>query len=195
MATWLYQVLNTGVNNSIQMSNTMYLSGFSNQVLTTAELNAGITRITAFYTAHASFLTSTCFWTAGTRVLELDMEDPSAPPVIKGTTAGTTVAGTGGVQTINQAAICIAWRTAIAGRSYRGRTFMGVLAATAVAGGTMSGGLTGSVIAAGNNLITTLAALATPLHLVVYSRKVPACPPITSCYTDAVPDVLRSRKR
>jgi hypothetical protein len=195
MATKVYQVLNTGINGTVALSSTMYLKTFTAGTATAAELNAGIAVIRTFFDQLKTLSPSTNFWTAGNRVLELDWTAPATPPVIMGTTAAAVVAGTGGVQTINQAAICIAWRTATAGRRYRGRTFYGTLAATAVAGGVMSAGLVTTVVNAGTALITGLQALATPLYLSVYSRSAPAVTSIISCNTDQIPDVLRSRKR
>lgn len=191
----VYQVLNSGINAGVLMSNTMNIRATAGAALTAANLNAAIAQIRVFYAALAAYNPSTQVWTAGTRVLELDSANPALPPVIMGCTPAAVVAGTGGVQTINQACLCIAWRTGTAGRSYRGRTFFGALAASVVAGGVVGSGIVTAVNNAANALITNLFALTPSCHLTVYSRKVGVCTDITSGVTDSLPDVLRSRKR
>lgn len=191
----LYRVLNTGTNNTILMSNTMCLIKGAGAVATVADLNAGIGAIRTFYNSLTSLKCNSDAWIPGAKVTEFDPANPGTPGTIMGTTPGAVVTGIGGVQTINQAAACISWRTATAGRSYRGRTFIGVLAASAVAGGVFTSGQVGTFTNAANALLANLTALATPLGLVVYSPKLLGWTLITSGATDAIPDVLRSRKR
>lgn len=85
----------------------------------------------------------------------IEYEYGEAPKYVPATAQTATDTGTGAIQPLQLAAVC-SWRTALAGRSYRGRTFLGPLKATAVVAGTLSG----TLVAAINTAATAYAARA-----------------------------------
>src|SRR3990172_742081 len=134
----LYQFLNSGSHQTVVMSNTMYLGTPAQGELTVPELTAAVTPIRAWYTSMSTFNGAETFWVPAARVLKIDPANPSAPPEVMPVTPGAAVQGTGGVATASQLAICVNWRTVLAGRSYRGRTFAGALSSAQVAGGSLT---------------------------------------------------------
>lgn len=65
----------------------------------------------------------------GNSVIEYEYDE--APQYVAATPQ-TVAGGSGGVVQALQLACCVSWRTPFAGRSYRGRTFLGPLAANSV---------------------------------------------------------------
>lgn len=86
----------------------------------------------------------------GATVIEYEFNE--APKYVPATAQVATDTGTGAIQPL-QLAACVSWRTALAGRSYRGRTFLGPLRLSAITGST----LTGTFVSAVNTAATTYA--------------------------------------
>lgn len=88
----------------------------------TAQANAAITQIRAFYNSlGAAGLWNA--WTVGSAVIEYQT---GQPPSYVTATPLTSTAGSGSVGVLQTAAV-ITWRTALAGKSYRGRSYIGPL--------------------------------------------------------------------
>jgi hypothetical protein len=75
--------------------------------------------------------------TIGSTVIEYEHNE--APKYVPAT-AVSVISSTGGAVQPLQLAAVISWRTALAGRRYRGRSFLGPLTATAVNSGALSSG-------------------------------------------------------
>jgi hypothetical protein len=82
----------------------------------------------------------------------IEYEYGVAPKYVPATAQVATDTGVGSIQPLQLAAV-VSWRTALAGRSYRGRTFLGPLKADGVSGSTLSGGLVSAI----NTAATTYA--------------------------------------
>lgn len=94
----------------------------------TAQANEAIDQLKVFYTAlNNPGLSNT--WTIGSSVIEYQTGQP--PRYVTATPQDSDL-GSGAVSGL-QLACCLSWRTALAGKSYRGRTFLGPLTAPAFA--------------------------------------------------------------
>jgi hypothetical protein len=176
---------------------------------TTAEVNAIITAIRNFYTGLTTLFATVTTWTVGAKVLSYSAT-VSDPPVIMGGTPLTTTSGTGGTPMPPQLATCVSWRTALAGRRYRGRTYVGPLGSNAFSQNIISAGAVSAANTAAATLITAVAAAGSAgkyalavLHNEFTTPTPPAKPvrinytlePIISGTMDNVPDTMRSRVR
>lgn len=116
---------------------------------TTAIANYWIGRLKTFYDA--------CV-TAGLRgggtiggtVIEYEYQE--APKYVPAT-AQSVASGSGGTLQALQLACCVSWRTALAGRRYRGRTYLGPLTTTAVSMPALAASFVSGVNAAATTLI------------------------------------------
>jgi hypothetical protein len=190
----IYRIVNTGVGSGVRMTNTMHLGGQVLVAQTVAELQAALVDIANFYTVNASYFGAPSQWTIGSRVLEYDLDDLTLPPVIMGTTAIGATAGSGGAPLPSACAICVSWRTLLAGPSYRGRTFMGPLSASVLGSGLLTSSVRSTVQLRANQLLTDLAANSTSQHLYVFSKLLGTVTAVTSAIVDDVVDNLSSRK-
>lgn len=88
--------------------------------------------------------------TIGSVVVEYEHNE--APKYVPAT-AVSVATGSGGTLQSLQLAACVSWRTALAGRSYRGRTYLGPLTSTGVSMPALAPGLVSAINAAATVLI------------------------------------------
>jgi hypothetical protein len=146
-----------------------------------------------FYTSCAALFTSAHSIVIGSRVLLLSVGNP-LPPVIQGGIIQRTVTGTGGPNgTPPQVALVASWRTALAGRSFRGRSYLGPLSSGVLNtnGGSFTSGTTTLVTTAGGTLIT--GSITASMRIQVYSRTKNVASPIVGVTVNAIPDTQRRR--
>lgn len=162
---------------------------------TTAEVQAVVDVFKTFYDNLASVRQGNATMTIGTRVVADDASN-TTPPQIWGTVPRTSVIGTSSGAVPAQLAAVISWRTPLAGRSYRGRTFLGLLGGAAQNGAVLQGSAVTTINSSAATLISGLAALSVAgggCSLAVYSKKANVCTDIISGTTDATYDTMRSR--
>lgn len=129
-----------------------------------------------FYDAYATYRTTGVAFTIGSRVLIQDTANwipPTfdsnrrqltkgrwaSPPTILGATPVTSTAGSGGSALPPQLANVVSWKTANAGRSARGRTYLGGLAGNAASGGIVLGAFVVAMNTAAAALIAAVKAV------------------------------------
>lgn len=116
---------------------------------TTVVANEWIGYIKTFYDSCAA----AGLWggqTIGATVIEYEHNE--VPKYVPATAQTATDTGTGAIQPLQLAAV-VSWRTALAGRSFRGRTYLGPLKATAMSTGTLAGTFVNAVNTAAGVLI------------------------------------------
>lgn len=188
LLAYRYRIL---VENSTGVSGKSYnvFSVGSDAVVSDANVALILGDLNTFYTAITTHVYGT--YSIGSRILEYQ---PTGPPRIVSVAAvGRTNNAASPLPA--QLALCVNWRTALAGRSYRGRTFLGPLNGAA---NSTSGGVTGAAITAVNNacaaLITAVKPRTTGSHgLIVHSDQVPTDTDITLGTTDTRMDTMRTR--
>lgn len=151
---------------------------------TTADAQLAVDALDAFYTSCAALYNSTTTIVIGTQVVEITAN----PPVIKAITPGS-VTGTGGTaQAPYQLANVVSLRTPVAGRSYRGRVYLGPISDTALNGAIISGALVTSIQNAANTLVATG-------RPVVWSEKLQNYTVVTSAIVNGAVETQRRRAR
>jgi hypothetical protein len=161
----------------------------SSAALTDANLTSILAHLKTFYTAVGSYVPGV--FTIGSRILEFT---PGAPAPTIRTVASASQTNASSSPLPGQLCSVVAWRTALAGKSYRGRTFLGPLNAAALTGTAISGAFIAAANAAAAALITNVRAVTDPAWgLVVHSDAIPTDTPVTSGLMDGRPDTLRSR--
>jgi hypothetical protein len=120
-------------------------------------------------------------------------------PLIIGATPVTSTVGSGGALQPPQLASVVSWRSAVSGRSGRGRTYLGNLAAGAAASDKLSASFVTTVNTAAATLITAVKAVtvggASTVAFTVWSPTKGLCRDILSGFTDVTWDTMRSRVR
>lgn len=112
------------------------------------EANALIGYIRSFYTTAATYLPTTCTVSLGT-VTEEETQREISPTF-------ANVAGLGSGAMMQALAIVVTWKTTIAARRGRGRTFVGPLATVVVqSDGTIVDSVRTSILGAANALVTS----------------------------------------
>lgn len=152
----------------------------------TAQANAAITQLKAFYaTLSAAGLFGT--WVIGQSVVEYETGEDPAYVVA---TPQTQTAGAGSTGPLQPSAV-ITLRTALAGKSFRGRKYIGPLYLGALAANLVSTGF----VTACNNAIATLIAAPTGSHLVpaIWSKTLDVTNKITSGSSSQQLRTMRSR--
>jgi len=146
------------------------------------DVQAAIDGIRDFYTALAGRYNTSTTLVVGSRVLRIDVTPQpiiaSTPRVVAGTDGGGAIPA--------QLANVVSWRTAIAGRSYRGRTYLGPFAASQLSGTVWISGLS-------TGIGTAAAALIAAGRIVVWSEKLQVATPIIGYATDTHVETMRSR--
>ena len=115
-----------------------------------ADVQAAVDVIRDFYTTIRVIYDVGTFWTIGSRVLRVDVNPDEITPV---TPRGVQGSGTGG-SAAPQLAQVVSWRTPLAGRSFRGRTYLGPLAQGAIANSQLASAASTAVIAGITPLVT-----------------------------------------
>lgn len=143
-----------------------------------------------FYTTAASLFPTSVTITIGTSVQLIT----ATPPLILGPTP-RVVAGTGtGGASAAQLAEVVSWRTAFAGRSFRGRTYLGPIAVSALTGGILSTPVTTACQNAANAYVA--ASTADPDWIAsVWSEKLQTGSDITSAVANSKVETQRRRNR
>jgi hypothetical protein len=149
-----------------------------------ADAQAATDLVRDFYTGAAGHFQNTATITIGTQVASVDLPTNVIYPV----TPRTVVGGTAGTAAPYQLANVVSLRTPFVGRSFRGRIYLGPLAASAINDPTMNGAL----VTAAQTAINTLVASG---KLVVYSEKIPAATVVTSALVNANIETQRRRAR
>jgi len=118
-------------------------------------------------------------------------------PIIIGATSHIGSAGTGGAALPPQLATVVSWRTATAGRSGRGRTYVGNLATVAMTGPAVTAATVSAINTAATNLIAAIAAITVAgqlqCRLAVWSPTKGLIREVLSGSSDATFDTMRSR--
>jgi len=143
-----------------------------------------------FYTTAASIFPTSVTMTIGQAVTLIT----SVPPIIIGITP-RVVAGTGtGGASAAQLAEVVSWRTPFAGRSFRGRTYLGPIAVSALTGGILS---TPVVTACQNaaNAYVAASNSAAAWDAKVWSEKLQSSSQITSAVANSKVETQRRRNR
>lgn len=182
-------------------------------VPTTAEANAVLAPFKTFYDNIAVFRPTGATTSIGTRVLYFELAwwtkpvgKPGTPGYVKGffnnpplivpATALTSTAGTGGGQSVPQLASVVSWKTNRAGRSYRGRTYLGPPGSTPVSGNQIAGASVTAINNAAAALPGAVAAVTVQgsgAALVVFSATKGSYDSVISGSSDAIWDTMRSR--
>lgn len=157
--------------------------------LTSADVSSVNNAFKAFYTSLAPFLSNATTVTCGFKAIQFT--DP--PTILAGTQQ--TVSGTNATgQAAPQNAMCVSWRTDRAGRSYRGRTFIGPLGYNTVGiGGQITTTAANAAAPAGVTLINAIGAIHVGTYLGVYSHKHNLLTPILSVAVSTAVRTQRSR--
>ena len=150
-----------------------------------------------FYTALGGYFGTSTVTTIGVSCTTVE-DPPLIVPVTPQTAAGTVVTTTA---TPAQLAQVISWRTALAGRSYRGRTYIGPVVLGALSGSTFSTTVVTAAQAAADALVANSNG-STDYQLVVLSRfsggverPNPIGTPITSALVGNRVETQRRRNR
>lgn len=120
----------------------------------------------------------------------------NTPPIILAGTPSTSAAGAGGALLPQQLAVCISWRSIVASKSSRGRTFLGANGANTMQANLLLGTTVTAINSAAAALITGIAGVTSvngPLSLGVWSPKLGKMTPVVAGSTDNVYDTMRSR--
>ncbi len=144
---------------------------------TTYSLPNLVTSFLQFYTAMKTYYPNTVAWTACSSVLDLSV----VPPTIVAATPSSVTGASAGSCGAAQLSQVVTWRTASAGRSYRGRTYFGPFLYSACADGIWGSGQTTALQTAAAALISSIAANGS-LKLCVLSRRHNTVTPITSSF-------------
>lgn len=131
-----------------------------------AAVPAMLTAIKAFYTAIASFYLNTTLITIGSSVRDIGV----TPNRIVAATPLTQVGTTAGEALPANVALVTTWRTAFAGRSFRGRTYLGPSQETMNNGGIPNAATVATIQTAATNLIAAINGVA-GLRLGVFSLR------------------------
>lgn len=151
---------------------------------TLADAQSCVDALRDFYTSIAAFYNSTTSISMGENVVEVG----TTPPVVYATLVRSLV-GTGGTaQAPYQLANVCSLRTGFAGRSYRGRIYLGPMSDTALNGAVLNGALV-------TTINTALATLIAAEDVRVYSEKVPVSTPVTSATNNGNVETQRRRAR
>lgn len=129
---------------------------------------------------------------SGTVLQEIEVRDASGETGLAYTTT-YAAPGTGANTPLPyQVAAVVSWRTGVAGKSFRGRSY---IAGWNEAGNSATGRIDAAVVTdlkdAAENLVAALQAVDTPL--VIYSRKLDVATPVTSVQVDNRWDIQRRR--
>lgn len=161
----------------------------SDALVSDANVTLMLGDLKTFYTAIATYVYGT--YSIGARVLEY--QAAGGPPRIV-TVAPVAQVSAASASLPPQLSVVVAWRTALAGKSYRGRTFLGPLNGAAQAGGAVTAAAQTAVNTAAANLITNLKPRTTgSVGLVVHSDHANVDTPVVVGATDLRMDTMRSR--
>jgi len=155
-----------------------------------SEVQGAVDAIRDFYTTAQSLFPNTCQIVIGTSVVEIT----AVPQVIWGPTPRTVAGGGGTAAQPAQLANVVSWRTAYAGRSFRGRTYLGPLGSSALTNNVISTGVNTAVTNATNALVAASVA-ASGWDLVVWSEKLQSSNPVISGVTNSKVETQRRRNR
>lgn len=158
-----------------------------------------LTALKTFYDACAAFFTTSTTITIGASVRDVSV----TPNRIVAATPVTSVGSSTAEILPANAALVVTWRTAFAGRSFRGRTYLGPSNETMNNGGVANGATVATMQTAANALITNIDAVA-GMSFGVYAlrRTLPpfsetpfaAMTPITSATINGLWDSQRRRQ-
>ncbi len=168
--------------------NIFHVTSGTSATLSDSQLTNVLTDLKLLYTAFGTYTTIT--WSIGSRILEL-LPDGS-PPVIRNVAALSQAPGVGTVMPAQLAAV-VSWRTAFAGPSFRGRTFLGPLGNTAITAGSLNSAFLTAVNPAAAAVITNMPAHANGGGLCVRSGVRQVDTLVTAANVNSKVDTLRKR--
>jgi hypothetical protein len=169
----------TDITVSGKAVNVMHMISASSSV---ADAQVCVDDLQTFYTAIRSLYKTTATITVGARVIDQGV----TPPAYVNTTP-RVVTGTGaGVSYPSQLAAVVSWRTGVATRSGRGRTFLGPFQANAFSTNVLAPGTVTTIQAAANTLLATG-------RLFVYSPRNNAYYSVTSATVSQQVRTMRTR--
>jgi len=168
--------------------NIFHVTSGTTATLSDTQLSNVLNDLKLLYTAFATYCTIT--YSIGSRILEL-LPDGS-PPVIRNIAALTQAPGVGTVMPAQLAAV-VSWRTAFAGPSFRGRTFLGPLGSTAITAGSLNSAFLSAVNPAAVGMLTNMPAHANGGGLCVRSNTKQLDTLVTACNVNSKVDTLRKR--
>jgi len=197
-----------GLNTAVNVLHVQTTGGLS-----IAETNSILAPFKAFWDALASYRETGSTTLIGSRVLISDQSNwtkpvgkPGAPgyvggkwsppPTILGATALSSTAGTGGGTIPPQLASVVSWRTATAGRTGRGRTYIGKLGSNAMTAGNVTAAFAAAASGAAATLISAVSALTPasgPVKFCVWSPTLGVSREILTGSMDTTFDTMRSR--
>ncbi len=187
-APYRYRILVT--NTSPSPGGAANIFHVSNDVpLSDANVTSILNHLKTFYTAVGTYVYGA--FSIGPRVLEYT---PSgiAPRIVPVAAVGQT--NVSSTPQPPQLAAVMSWRTALAGRSFRGRTFLGPLNLAALSSGALVGAFYSAANTAAATLITNVKTVTTAGYgLCVHSDHLALDTLITSGNMDPKVDTLRSR--
>lgn len=213
---WAMPVLSFDARSTISGSNVCVNTWhcFVPSTPTAGEANSILTPFKNWYDGHAGYRLQSSTVIIGTRVLywpesawTKPVQDPvthkittkgyfNTEPLVIGATPQTTALGAGGTAIPPQLASVVSWRTATAGRSGRGRTYLGNLGASAQTNALVTSGFVTAMGTSSATLITAVRAVSvsgTPAYLCVWSPTKGTTREILSGFMDATFDTMRSR--
>jgi hypothetical protein len=158
-------------------------------LLTDANVTSILNHLKTFLAAQTTYAYGT--WSIGQRVLEF-RPGVALPRIV----AAAPVVQALGQSTIlpTQLAAVVSWRTAFAGKSYRGRTFLGPFNNTVLSANNLHPTFVTNMSTAATNLIANIKLVTNPAWgLVVHSDKLSEDTPVTTAAIDSRVDTLRSR--
>jgi len=188
LAPYRYRILVANASPSPGGAQNVFNVG-NDVLLTDAQVNTILGHIKTWYTAFSTYVYGS--FTIGSRVLEF-RPGVVAPRIVLATPAAQSSA----ISTPQppQLAAVMSWRTALAGKSFRGRTFLGPLNIAALSSGTLAAAFTGTANTASTTLISAVKGVTNPAWgLVVHSDHMSEDTPITNGVMDARVDTMRSR--
>jgi len=199
MSTWevTHLITGGGAGTSGPFNNVMHVHSPND---TTATANSVTGAFNTFWSAiKAAFPTSSNVQVAS-KIVRVDVGPPvfvpNTPTNVAGTATNTYAPG--------MVCCCVSWRSAVATRGGRGRTFLGPLAATMLPGdGGLNATTCNTIQVAANALLTNLAAIDPVIALVVWHRPLRGPggaiitagreTPITSATVSTIPKTQRRR--
>ena len=153
------EVVFNGVQNGVPVVNVYNVRDTSTH--TEARLEEIIDTFYAWWAAHMSPLQHTSYTLQSIKATNLTSS--AGPQVIKAYTTANTGSMTGGESAGNGAGV-ISWKTALIGRSFRGRTYVGALGVNALASAqTLGTAQMANMVSAGTALLDALEAISTTL--------------------------------
>lgn len=188
LAPYRYRII--VANNNPSPGGSINVFNAANDVLLSdTQVNNVLTQLKTFYSALSSYIGGT--YSIGSRILEF-RPGGVAPRIVL--VAPQSQANTVSGPQPPQLAAVLSWRTALAGKSFRGRTFLGPLNSAALSGTSLAGAFTAAANTAAAALIANVRTqTSASWGLVVHSDERSEDTQISLGNMDSRVDTIRSR--